>query len=219
MKAMPRLVALGLVLAASPALAYTLWGVPYGMSQVPVRLTADPTMAPQCPTDYTPFKRAGRKWNNVDCSYFAFNVRFAEPSIMNLDPSACDGKNHIEFAPIQDEGVLAVTWITCAYGKRETGAMFNSNVDWACSGTPGPGEVDLQTVALHEFGHMLGLGHSSNQNAILWPMYVGPHRWLANDDKNGACFLYPQDEWPGSSDEPGDPVFGPGLSGGPDPAP
>jgi hypothetical protein len=32
-----------------------------------------------------------------------------------------------------------------------------------------PGEVDLETAVLHEFGHTLGLGHSTVPGAIMFP--------------------------------------------------
>ncbi|KAL6537661.1 hypothetical protein OROHE_012288 [Orobanche hederae] len=45
------------------------------------------------------------------------------------------------------------------------------------------GAFDIQTVGLHELGHMLGLGHSADDGSIMWP-YIGNgfRKGLNNDD-------------------------------------
>lgn len=53
------------------------------------------------------------------------------------------------------------------------------------------GRYDLQTVALHEIGHLLGLGHSKVQKAIMYP-YIksGTTKGLNADDIKGIKVLY-----------------------------
>ncbi|XP_073295114.1 metalloendoproteinase 2-MMP-like [Primulina huaijiensis] len=52
--------------------------------------------------------------------------------------------------------------------------------------------VDLESVAVHEIGHLLGLGHSSVQDAIMYPTIPSGVRRveLANDDITGIQVLY-----------------------------
>ncbi|KAL5805494.1 hypothetical protein ACOSQ4_028229 [Xanthoceras sorbifolium] len=50
---------------------------------------------------------------------------------------------------------------------------------------------DLATVALHEIGHLLGLGHSEVEGAIMWPaITVGSTKGLHRDDIEGIRVLY-----------------------------
>ena len=52
--------------------------------------------------------------------------------------------------------------------------------------------VDLFMVAAHEFGHALGLAHSSNTQALMYPWYQEYHPGykLPYDDVAGIQSLY-----------------------------
>lgn len=55
------------------------------------------------------------------------------------------------------------------------------------------GKYDVESVALHEFGHWLYLGHSSFTSAVManGTLYKGNiRRDLHSDDKNGIIYLY-----------------------------
>lgn len=69
---------------------------------------------------------------------------------------------------------------------------FDDGETWTMSERPfGSGQpIDLQTVALHELGHMLGLGDSESETAIMYDSYVGSHRYLSADDIAGVQAMY-----------------------------
>lgn len=70
----------------------------------------------------------------------------------------------------------AETWVV-------TGDVTKSTVKTA---------VDLESVAVHEIGHVLGLGHSSDENAIMYPTIPARTRRveLSSDDIVGIQVLY-----------------------------
>ncbi|MDQ0791489.1 matrixin family metalloprotease [Streptomyces sp. B3I8] len=61
------------------------------------------------------------------------------------------------------------------------------------------GSFDVESVALHELGHILGLGHSSVSGAVMAPS-IGPNstkRTLTQDDIDGVRNLYAPSAWSG----------------------
>ena len=69
-------------------------------------------------------------------------------------------------------------------------AHFDEDETWTVNVPPAAGTIDLVTVAAHEFGHSLGLGHSSVAGALMAPFYGGPHRAVEADDIAGIRSLY-----------------------------
>lgn len=66
--------------------------------------------------------------------------------------------------------------------------LFNSSVTFTTGGTSGH---DLQTVATHEVGHLLGMAHSAIVRAVMFP-YASTLTTLSYDDVAGISTLYPK---------------------------
>jgi hypothetical protein len=63
--------------------------------------------------------------------------------------------------------------------------VLNSKIPWNVNAT-----YDLETVAIHELGHALGLDHSATYNASLYQYYVGGKQSLHADDISGIRAIY-----------------------------
>jgi hypothetical protein len=72
--------------------------------------------------------------------------------------------------------------------------MFNPAWTYSTVTPPLPDDLDLPSVASHEFGHMLGLEHNGIAHTMMFPfgdIGIGQTRELALDDVAGVAFLYP----------------------------
>jgi Matrixin/Carboxypeptidase regulatory-like domain len=143
----------------------------------------------------TRIQDARNTWTQVTTSKFAFSGNLPPttrcPSLVKEcpDAQATDGFNDIGWANIKGCCTLAVTWYTTTID--ETDMAFNSKFNW----TDTTANFNLQTVALHELGHVLGLGHSTATGAIMQATYAGYKVNLSLDDERGVTYLYPE---PGS---------------------
>ncbi len=94
--------------------------------------------------------------------------------------------------------VLAHASYPNPYNEKQVFLHFDDAERWVNSETQ---NVDLLTVAAHEIGHNLGLDHSNDPNALMFPSYSGPHRFLGNDDVAGVQSLYGLAAQPAESPE------------------
>ena len=129
-------------------------------------------------------------WNGVTTSIFEFEYGGETgrcPSLVQecRGPQKFDGNNDVAWLALRDANTLGVTWSGTT--TDEADIALNTNFPWA---TDGENNFDVETVFLHENGHVVGLGHSEYTNAIMYPSYQGPSRVLQEDDIDGITFLY-----------------------------
>ena len=70
-------------------------------------------------------------------------------------------------------------------GSDSGDIFFNSAQPWHI-GT----DYDVETIAIHEIGHALGLGHSADYNAAMYTYYKGVQQSPNTDDVNGIRAIW-----------------------------
>lgn len=160
--------------------------------------------------------RAISKWDQLDITYFFENgtnqlggdterdlIRRAfglwgdqTPLTFTETTSSADADiivawavgDHGDGDPFDGPGdILAHASFPNPYDNSQVFLHFDDDERWVDSDTR---DVDLLTVAAHEIGHTLGLAHSNDPGALMFPSYSGPHRSLGDDDIAGIQEIY-----------------------------
>lgn len=187
--------------AGSGALAFTLLGLrwPEPTATFKIGMTG---AAPSGATWSSALTDAMTAWN--DATDFTF---VADPSY--TDPCTnITGINRIDFRPSVcgssfGSSVLAVTLTLANPGQLGFGELYQSNIlfntkyTWDVYDGPRRNAVDFRRVALHEFGHAIGLDHENTQPAIMASSITDMYTLQADDiagvnsiyNGTGACLV------------------------------
>ncbi|MFH1283670.1 MAG: matrixin family metalloprotease [bacterium] len=181
--------------------SYELIGVKWANSNIPVKYYINNNGAPiNDLLAATAFQTAFNTWESIETSSMYFSYMGTTQSGVWTDSGGSlttDGKNIIGWEYVQfmfGAGVLGVTFNWFIPGETElleSDIAFDIIMPWSTTGSAS--SFDLETVAFHEIGHLLGLDHVSNPAD---PMYyaVSPgeiKRSLSADNIAGITFLYP----------------------------
>lgn len=154
--------------------------------------------------------RATATWQAVPSA----TVRFEYQGMTASAPGSVDGRTTLGFLdrPELDRVLGSTSFLidTTDGTIVEADVFFNARFDWSVSAQGAAGRVDLESVALHELGHLLGLSHSalgettltgtggrrvSGAGAVMFPIAMSAgtiaDRVLYADDIAGISDLYP----------------------------
>ena len=156
--------------------------------------------------------RATSTWQAVPETSLSFEFQ----GVTAATPNQLDGRNTLGFLDRPDlDRVLGATslLLDAATGQIvEADIFFNTRFPWSVAAGGEAGRVDLESVVLHELGHLVGLGHSAigeteriatggrrvlGSGAVMFPIALTPgataDRVLQADDIAGISDLYAVD--------------------------
>jgi hypothetical protein len=161
-------------------------------------------------------ERALATWEDVPTASIAFQFGgFTQAAPFEDDTLSVFGFLH---EPDQDRVLGATSFIvdTLTGELVESDIFFNTAFSWSAGTTADPARFDLQSVAVHEMGHFLGLGHSAlgetevlggagggrrviSSGSVMFPIAFGrgntADRELQPDDVAGISDLYPDGDF------------------------
>ena len=204
---------------AGPASAYQTFGIKVGnrvvqvkWNRLPVRyfVTDRGTAGVTAAQFRDAAARAFGTWQGVASA----SVSATFGGFTGAEPDDEDGQNTLGFASRPDLArVLGSTsyFIDDTTGEiLETDIFFNSTFPWSVSSSGESGKFDLESIILHETGHLFGLGHSSlgetelvagggrrviAAESVMFPIAfstgVIKNRTLRADDVAGLSEIYP----------------------------
>ena len=182
--------------------SFATWEADDCLSNVDIVKTADPGADPDFFDSLFGFGRAGGTFADITEAgwlpreYFeavggpgggrgilAFSVTFIFVEDDGETPTDIDGDNRLDSA-------LNEVYYNDTFGDRRTDRAGNP---WGIDvNLPG---IDVETVALHENGHSLGLGHfGPPPDAVMNPVYAGIRHDPDSADSSGMCAVW--SSWP-----------------------
>ncbi len=206
-----------LLLTSSPAGAYKLLGSAWDADRGPVLFHLEPSGSDDIDdgSDLDAVRSAFRRWSCVAGS----RLRLLEGEAVGAkENEAGDGRNSVFWDEDGSYG-LGVATLGVTFGpagespeepvERTWSTIVFNGVDhtWSTSDNPSlpAGLTDVESIAVHEAGHWLGLAHPCEDaqetvclgpdEAVMAPTYPGGLlRELGSDDEEGIRALYPQDD-------------------------
>lgn len=183
-------VVLGVSAAGYSYSSYSKW------PSVPVTFFVNPANADVTPAAaVSAMQYAMEVWNSAGSSF-----RFDYGGTATNTATALDYRNVAIFRNVDNGSTIATTYSWWDSSQRLVDSdivMWDGRFTFY-TGTSGCGSVSnsayIEDIATHEFGHALGLGHSTAGDATMYPSYSycsQAFRTLASDDIAGVRALYP----------------------------
>ena len=138
------------------------------------------------------------EWNNAIQAFASNYSNFAYLSKLRMVPTVSNALNYgFDVYVSWTEALTPPSGEEIGLTKTtysSSGTIINSTVSLAAEDSFGDvlNAVDMQNVALHEFGHCLGLGHSNYSGDVMYPTYTLNHpvKALSTLDLYGVATVF-----------------------------
>ncbi|MGI9603622.1 MAG: matrixin family metalloprotease [Acidimicrobiales bacterium] len=139
-------------------------------------------------TEINPIQDGFQAWEDDSLS----EVDFTYAGTTNITSRTFDGVNAVFWAPTNAGYLARTTSIFNANTMEMVEFDVQFNPDWEWVDGVASGRFDVQTVATHEAGHTLGLGHPPGSGAVMFATLASGKvkRSLSNGDIGGVRELY-----------------------------
>ena len=172
-----------LIIIVGTSISYLLLGFQWPVgSDVGFYINANTS---QVPDEDSAVKNATGSWSQINPS----GLRLSYLGSSSVTDYGYNGLNTICWKNEGGSGALATAWLWYSGNTMlETDMVFNDYYSWSTSGS----DYDVETVALHELGHWVGLDHSFT--GIMRPAYSGIQRSIDDDARDGFTAMYGSEE-------------------------
>jgi matrixin len=102
-------------------------------------------------------------------------------------PQVNDTNNDVGWLGLSGN-TLGVTWYTTS--NREADMTLNTRFTWKGTCNSSGSGYDVETVFLHENGHVAGLDHTTRTDSVMYPSYQSPRCTLFPYDERSLANLY-----------------------------
>ena len=170
-----------------------VWSVPFALYRINPSFPAETGTTSQ---QITAIRCGANAWRNQAQANFNF-IYQGPTSVQEVDN--LDGTNAIFYTPDSSGSAALATmfWTWDAFDNFVGfdivcwGENTGGTIDWSAVGDPTSDTTDLAGTAVHEFGHALGLDHTTVSGATMLSFYTGVGmRTLHQDDIDGVLSLY-----------------------------
>ena len=150
--------------------------------------------------EYQAFRKAVNTWNNLRGFSFRMIEETSIPPFETYHPCSYDSHSHVSWRRSGECGLSANTAaVTHLWPKvdnpaiHEADIVFNDDLTWYDDGLR---HYDVETVALHELGHVISLDDVNSALTedilqVMYYQYTGIKRDSRWGDKAGARWMYP----------------------------